>query len=64
MKRVQPAISWPTATVLVSVVAALATAWAVAPEHRAELLTALGAGGAALLAAMRPIISKGASDEP
>lgn len=66
-KHVKLSISWPTATVLVGVVAGLTISWAVAPEHRAEILAALGAGGAALLAAMRPLLEHregSASDEP
>lgn len=54
-------ISWQTVTVLVTVIAAVVIVWVVSPEHRGDILAALGVLGPMLLAFMRPMLAGGAS---
>lgn len=49
-------ISWPTAAVLVAVIAAIVVVWVTSPDHRGDILGAIGALGALLLAVMRPML--------
>lgn len=49
-------ISWQTVTVLVAVIAAVVIVWVVSPEHRGDILAALGVLGPMLLAFMRPAL--------
>lgn len=49
-------ISWPTAAVLVAVIAATVTVWVTSPDHRGDILAALAVIGPALLALMRPML--------
>lgn len=51
-----PRLEWPTAVVLVAVLAALVAVWITAPDHRGDILAAIGGGGAAVLALMRALI--------
>ena len=41
-----PKIEWPTAIVLVAVIAAIVAVWITAPDHRGDILAALGTAGA------------------
>lgn len=51
-------ISWPTAAVLVAVLAAIVAVFALAPpDERLELLGMIGGGGAVVLATLRPLIA-------
>ena len=52
-------ISWPTAAVLVAVIAAVVTVWIVSPEHRGDILAAPGGLRPPLLAVMRPRLPRG-----
>lgn len=54
-------ISWPTAAVLVAIIAAIVAVWVTGPEHRGDILAALGILGPALLALMRPMLRGGES---
>ncbi len=49
-------ISWPTAAVLVAIIAATVTVWVTSPDHRGDILAALAVIGPALLALMRPML--------
>lgn len=49
-------ISWPTAAVLVAIIAAIVVVWVTSPDHRGDILAALGTVGALLLAIMRPML--------
>lgn len=49
-------ISWQTAAVLIAVIAAIVVVWVTSPDHRGDLLAALGTLGALLLAVMRPML--------
>jgi hypothetical protein len=49
-------IEWPTVAVLGLVLAALVVVWVTGPEHRGDILAALGTVGALLLAVMRPML--------
>lgn len=54
-----PRIEWPTAAVLLGVLASMTAVWALAsPEQRADLLTGIGAAGSVMLAIMRAILSR------
>lgn len=50
-----PKIEWPTALVLVAVIAAIVAVWITAPDHRGDILAALGTAGAVVLALMRAL---------
>lgn len=50
-----PKIEWPTAIVLVAVIAAIVAVWITAPDHRGDILAALGTAGAVVLALMRAL---------
>jgi hypothetical protein len=50
-----PRLEWPTAVVLVAVIAAIVAVWVTAPDHRGDILAALGTAGAAVLALMREL---------
>jgi hypothetical protein len=50
-----PRLEWPTAVVLVAVIAAIVAVWITAPDHRGDILAALGTTGAAVLALMRAL---------
>lgn len=49
-------ISWQTAAVLIAVIAAIVIVWVTSPDHRGDILAALGTIGALLLAVMRPML--------
>ena len=49
-------ISWQTAAVLIAVIAAIVIVWVTSPDHRSDILAALGTIGALLLAVMRPMM--------
>lgn len=49
-------ISWQTASVLIAVIAAIVIVWVTSPDHRGDILAALGTVGALLLAVMRPML--------
>lgn len=60
-----PKIEWPTAAVLVALIAAIVAVWVTGPEHRGDILAGLGVCGGAVLAIMRALISTGvAPSEP
>lgn len=52
-----PKIEWPTAAVLVAVIAAIVTVWVTSPDHRGDILAVLGTVGAIVLAVMRALAS-------
>lgn len=54
-----PHIEWPTAVVLLGVLASMTAVWALAsPEQRADLLTGVGALGSVVLAIMRAMLTR------
>lgn len=60
-----PRIEWPTAAVLLGVLASMTAVWALAsPEQRADLLTGVGALGSVVLAVMRAMLSLHAPPPP
>lgn len=60
-----PKIEWPTAAVLIALIAAIVAVWVTGPEHRGDILAGLGVCGGAVLALMRALISTGvAPSEP
>ena len=51
-----PKIEWPTAAVLVAVIALIGLVWWSAPDHRGDILAAVGGAGALVLAVMRGLM--------